>query len=405
MDEDEFNENEENVYDQKNYADTETLKNIYYRQFWNLFDEYCNAEKKDFVKTKLQDTINNIINEKELIDKKTFLSKQIDKELFYAYNDSNFSVCFSDKEDNDRFVLDFGDIGSIQTKFNNWLIDNRKKITFIQNNEFKLKKNPNELFFNWLQDSYENYNYKSFVNVESFTKVKHTTNKLNTFSYVTSEFIKVKLFKNDNKLINNFIHSFVHEVVDNWNKALDKNNDKNYLEKDESKIEEPVENKKSDMDLYNDFLEKLTKQSAKKRAKSYIPVEKDETDFVRSYSLTEKEVDKMNDWKENHYNKYHKKDDEKKFKKNPFYGGVSPVSIYRVEWMSCSIGTSADCVCVECSKKCDKLNRKINKLNKKLCSTKEKNKREQISKKIVNITSRNKEIYDESRFCVRELDS
>lgn len=393
----------ENVYDQKNYADTETLKNIYYRQFWNLFEEYCNAEKKDFIKTKLQDTINNIINEKEIIDKKDFLSKTMNKELFYAYRDSNISVCFFNKEDSDRFVLDFGDIGNIQIKFNSWLIDNRDKITIIQDNEFKLKKSSYEIFFDWLQDSYDNY--QSFVNAESFTKVKHTTNKVNTFSYVTSEFIKVKLFKNDNKIINNFIHSFVHEVVDNWNVVSGENNDKNYLEKDESKIEELVENKKSEIDLYNDFLESLKKRSAKKRAKKYISVEKDETEFVRSYSLTEKEVDKMNDWKEKHYNKYHKKDDEKKFKKNPFYGGVSPVSIYKVEWMTCSIGTSADCVCVECSRKCDKLNRKINKLNKKLCSTKEKNKREQISKKIVNITSRNKEIYDESRFCVRELDS
>lgn len=262
MNEDEFNE-EANIYDQKNYVDTETLKSIYYRQFWNLFDEYCNAEKKDFVKTKLQETINILVNKKEALDKKTFLSKKII-------------------------------------------------------------------------------------------------------------------------------------------------NEKNYLEEDEpsseNKEENSTENKKSDIDLYNDFLEKLKIQSVKRAAKKNVIVERDETEFVRSYSLTEKEVDKMNDWEESHYNKYHKKDDEEKYKRNPFYGGVSPVSKYKVEWMTCSIGTSADCVCVECSKKCDKLNRKINKLNKKLCSTEEKNKREKISKKIVNITGINKEIYNESRFCVRELD-
>lgn len=392
----------ENVYDQKNYADTETLKNIYYRQFWNLFEEYCNVEKKDFIKTKLQDTINNIINEKEIIDKKDFLSKTMNKELFYAYRDSNISVCFFNKEDSDRFVLDFGDIGNIQIKFNSWLIDNRDKITIIQDNEFKLKKSSYEIFFDWLQDSYDNY--QSFVNAESFTKVKHTINKVNTFSYVTSEFIKVKLFKNDNKLINNFIHSFVHEVVDNWNVVSGENNDKNYLEKDESKIEELVENKKSEIDLYNDFLESLKKRSAKKRAKKYISVEKDETEFVRSYSLTEKEVDKMNDWKEKHYNKYHKKDDEKKFKKNPFYSGVSPVSRYKVEYTTCSLGTSVDCVCTDCRKDYENEKRKIDLIKLKYSKTSNNLERKSLDAKYNKLHKKALKKWEKDHFEIRGFD-
>lgn len=213
----------ENIYDQKNYADTETLKNTYYKYFWDLFDEYCNVEKKDFVKTKLQEIINNIVNDKEVIDNKIFLSKKIDKELFYAYKDSNISVCFSDREDSDRFALDFGDLRNIQTKFNIWLTDNKDKITYINKDEFELKVNPVELFFRWLQDSYESYSYQSFVNDESIIKIKYTTSEANAFAFVAYEFIRVKLFKNDNEAMNNFIYDFVNEIVDHWSDELDSN--------------------------------------------------------------------------------------------------------------------------------------------------------------------------------------
>lgn len=81
--------------------------------------------------------------------------------------------------------------------------------------------------------------------------------------------------------------------------------------------------------------------------------------FCRSYSLTKAEIGRMNKWKEQHYKKYHKKADDKKFKKNPFYGGVSPVSRFIVEFSSCSIGTGADCICTECRKEYEKLRDKI----------------------------------------------
>lgn len=85
----------------------------------------------------------------------------------------------------------------------------------------------------------------------------------------------------------------------------------------------------------------------------------EDNNFYRPYSLTKKEVDKMNKWKERHYKKYHKKTDDKKFKKNPFYGGVSPVSEFIVEFSSCSIGTGADCICTKCRKDYEKLKDKI----------------------------------------------
>lgn len=85
----------------------------------------------------------------------------------------------------------------------------------------------------------------------------------------------------------------------------------------------------------------------------------EDNSFCRSYSLTKAEIGRMNKWKEQHYKKYHKKADDKKFKKNPFYGGVSPVSRFIVEFSSCSIGTGADCICTECRKEYEKLRDKI----------------------------------------------
>lgn len=85
----------------------------------------------------------------------------------------------------------------------------------------------------------------------------------------------------------------------------------------------------------------------------------EDNNFYRPYSLTKKEVNKMNKWKEQHYKKYHKKADDKEFKKNPFYKGVSPVSGFIVEFSSCSIGTGADCICTKCRKEYETLKNKI----------------------------------------------
>lgn len=70
----------------------------------------------------------------------------------------------------------------------------------------------------------------------------------------------------------------------------------------------------------------------------------------RSLSLTYGESRKGDKWFAEHQKKYHK-DYLRKIKKNPFYGGVSPIAHCYWKWMSCSIGTSCDIICEECEKK------------------------------------------------------
>lgn len=73
-------------------------------------------------------------------------------------------------------------------------------------------------------------------------------------------------------------------------------------------------------------------------------------EFDRSLSLTYGESRKGDKWFAEHQKKYHK-DYLRKIKKNPFYGGVSPIAHCYWKWMSCSIGTSCDIICEECEKK------------------------------------------------------
>lgn len=73
-------------------------------------------------------------------------------------------------------------------------------------------------------------------------------------------------------------------------------------------------------------------------------------DFYRLLSLTNAEVKKGDKWFSEHQKKYHK-DFLKKIKKNPFYGGASPVASCYWKWMACSLGTSCDIICEDCEKK------------------------------------------------------
>lgn len=78
--------------------------------------------------------------------------------------------------------------------------------------------------------------------------------------------------------------------------------------------------------------------------------EPDDDEFDRSLSLTYGETKKGDKWFAEHQKKYHK-DFLRKIKKNPLYGGVSPVTKCRWEWFACSIGTSCDIICEECEQK------------------------------------------------------
>lgn len=71
-------------------------------------------------------------------------------------------------------------------------------------------------------------------------------------------------------------------------------------------------------------------------------------EFNRTESLTFAETDKEEEWCKKHNDKYHKKEDEKKFKKNPFHGGVSPVGRFVTVWQYCSISSWCECVCKDC---------------------------------------------------------
>lgn len=92
--------------------------------------------------------------------------------------------------------------------------------------------------------------------------------------------------------------------------------------------------------------------SAKKAYETIINTESKRKDrsqeFNRTESLTFAETDKEEEWCKKHNDKYHKKEDEKKFKKNPFHGGVSPVGRFVTVWQYCSISSWCECVCKDC---------------------------------------------------------
>lgn len=75
-----------------------------------------------------------------------------------------------------------------------------------------------------------------------------------------------------------------------------------------------------------------------------------------NYSLTIEETDKMYEWQKKHNKKFHKKG----FR----YRGVSPVSDFEVRFGSCSIGTWAECVCLNCLNKINDNNENVEKVRK-----------------------------------------
>lgn len=74
-------------------------------------------------------------------------------------------------------------------------------------------------------------------------------------------------------------------------------------------------------------------------------VETPNTHFDYSYSLTKEQGEKIYEWKEQHFKKYHK----------IRYKGAIGVSDFELRFRATSIGTYADCVCTECEKEYEKL--------------------------------------------------
>lgn len=67
--------------------------------------------------------------------------------------------------------------------------------------------------------------------------------------------------------------------------------------------------------------------------------------FDYSYSLTKEQGEKIGEWKEKYFKKYHK----------IRYKGAIGVSDFELRFRSTSIGTYAECVCTECEKEYEKL--------------------------------------------------
>lgn len=152
---------------------------------------------------------------------------------------------------------------------------------------------------------------------------------------------------------------------------------------------------------YDDFLKKLkhnseTKKQVKELDKEFRALkEPDKSPFMRQYSLTENEVKRMNEWQDKHFDKFHKKEDLKRYRKNPFYKGASPMGRFVVEFSSCSIGTGADCFCVECRDEYFKMKRKTNELE---------SEENPDYKRIDQSRKKEKKLWDKCHFEIRSFD-
>lgn len=113
-------------------------------------------------------------------------------------------------------------------------------------------------------------------------------------------------------------------------------------------------------------------------------------EFNRSESLTFEETDKEEEWCRQHTKKYHAKLDAAKFKKNPFYGGVSPMSRFITVFEYCSLGSWAECRCQECYKKYEQEKEKLEAIT----DSKEYKKQ----KKFVD------KLYNQAQFTIRDID-
>lgn len=137
---------------------------------------------------------------------------------------------------------------------------------------------------------------------------------------------------------------------------------------------------------------------------------KRENEFDRSLSLTYKESKKGDEWFAEHQKKYHK-DFLKKIKKNPFYGGASPVAHCYWRWMACSLGTSCDIVCEECEEKykevkkeLEELDKNYNEMSKKLSGVEYDNFVKETNKKRKELKKKEDLLYKQSRLELRGID-
>lgn len=118
-------------------------------------------------------------------------------------------------------------------------------------------------------------------------------------------------------------------------------------------------------------------------------------EYCRSYSLTNEDVKKMDDWITKHDKKHHKK--------GYGYQGAVGVSRHYVEFMSTSIGVGADCVCKECNKKYEKTKQDLEEVKKELYNSTE-DKKKVLRKKIAKLSKEENNLYKQSHFEIRGID-
>lgn len=115
---------------------------------------------------------------------------------------------------------------------------------------------------------------------------------------------------------------------------------------------------------YDTMMESKPKDHSKNEGQRLVQNTEDKKqEFNRSESLTFDETDKEERWCKEHNDRYHRKDDEKKFKENPFHSGVSPVGRFVTVWQYCSISSWCECVCKDCYKKYKKAKKKLKKMS------------------------------------------
>lgn len=141
----------------------------------------------------------------------------------------------------------------------------------------------------------------------------------------------------------------------------------------------------------DEILEKAYSPTKKAYETTMNTVSKRKENFNRTESLTFAETDREEEWCKKHNEKYHKKDDKKKIKKKPFYGGVSPTGRFITVWQYCSISSWCECICKDCYSK----------------YLKEKDKLERLAGDAKNYKKQKKlveKLYKKATFTVRNID-
>lgn len=166
-----------------------------------------------------------------------------------------------------------------------------------------------------------------------------------------------------------------------------------------SKVYEPIKTYEqklnSDVDKSLDDADKQLDAIKKAIKNGEFDKKPNPKEYCRSYSLTNEDVEKMDNWIAKHDKKYHKK--------GYGYQGAVGVSRHYVEFMSTSIGVGADCICEECNKKYEKIKQDLEEAKKELYNSTE-DKKKVLRKKVAKLSKEENNLYKQSHFEIRGID-